>query len=116
MADVWCKSMVLAAPHQKVFISNLQTIMRIKKDFVLRDVVGKKAIFCVGIKAIDFRKIITLNESGEWIWNEAQAQGDFTAESLIARACEEFDTTPQEAEAFVTEFLEQLEKEGVIEK
>ena len=31
--------------------------MRIKKDFVLRDVVGKKAIFCVGIKAIDFRKI-----------------------------------------------------------
>ena len=47
--------------------------MRIKKDFVLRDVVGKKAIFCVGIKAIDFRKIITLNESGEWIWNEAQA-------------------------------------------
>ena len=90
--------------------------MRIKKDFMLRDVVGKKAIFCVGIKAIDFRKIITLNESGEWIWNEAQAQGDFTAESLTARACEEFDTTPQEAEAYVTEFLEQLEKEGVIEK
>ena len=69
---------------------------------MLRDVVGKKAIFCVGIKAIDFRKIITLNESGEWIWNEA-------------RACEEFDTTPEEAEAYVTEFLEQLDKEGVIE-
>ena len=93
-----------------------KTIMRIKKDFVLRDVVGKKAIFCVGIKAIDFRKIITLNESGEWIWNEAQAQGDFTTESLVARACEEFDTTPEEAEAYVTEFLEQLDKEGVIEK
>ena len=93
---------------------------------MLRDVVGKKAIFCVGIKAIDFRKIITLNESGEWIWNEnesgewiwneAQAQGDFTTESLVARACEEFDTTPEEAEAYVTEFLEQLDKEGVIEK
>ena len=51
-----------------------------------------------------------------WLWKEAQAQGDFTAESLVARACEEFDTTPEEAEAYVTEFLEQLDKEGVIEK
>ena len=90
--------------------------MRIKKDFVLRDVAGKKAIFCQGIKSIDFRRILVLKGSAEWVWQEAQAQGDFTAESLTARACEEFDTTPQEAEAFVTEFLEQLEKEGVIEK
>ena len=90
--------------------------MRIKKDFVLRDVAGKKAIFCQGIKSIDFRRILVLKGSAEWVWQEAQAQGDFTAESLIARVCEEFDTTPQEAEAFVTEFLEQLEKEGVIEK
>ena len=90
--------------------------MRIKKEFVLRDVAGKKAIFCQGIKAVDFRRILVLKGSAEWIWNEAQAQGDFTAESLTARVCKEFDTTPQEAEAFVTEFLEQLEKEGVIEK
>ena len=90
--------------------------MRIKKDFVLREVAGKKAIFCQGIKSIDFRRILVLKGSAEWVWQEAQAQGDFTAESLIARVCEEFDTTPQEAEAFVTEFLEQLDKEGVIEK
>ena len=90
--------------------------MRIKKEFVLRDVAGKKAIFCKGIKAIDFRRILVLQGSAEWVWQEAQAQGDFTAESLIARACEEFDTTPEEAEAFVTEFFEQLDKEGVIEK
>ena len=108
--------MVLAAPHQKVFISNLQTIMRIKKNFVLRDVVGKKAIFCVGIKAIDFRKIITLNESGEWVWQEAKAQGDFTAESLTARVCEEYDVTAEVAQSYVTDFLEQLDKEGMIEK
>ena len=90
--------------------------MRIKKDFVLRDVAGKKAIFCKGIKAIDFRRILVLQGSAEWVWQEAQAQGDFTAESLIARACEEFDTTPEEAEAYMTEFLEQLDKERVIEK
>ena len=90
--------------------------MRIKKDFVLRDVCGDPVIMNVGLQVIDFSKLIILNESAEWLWKEAQAQDNFTAESLIARACEEFDTTPQEAEAFVTEFLEQLEKEGVIEK
>ena len=89
--------------------------MRIKKDFVLRELCGENVIMCVGLKAIDFRKILALNESGEWIWNEAQAQGDFTTESLVARACEEFDTTPEEAEAYVTEFLAQLDKEWVIE-
>ena len=93
-----------------------KTIMRIKKNFVLRDVVGKKAIFCVGIKAIDFRKIITLNESGEWVWQEAQAQGDFTAESLTVRVCEEYDVTAEVAQSYVTDFLEQLDKEGMIEK
>ena len=90
--------------------------MRIKKDFVLREVVGKKAIFCVGIKAIDFRKIITLNESGEWIWNEAQAQGEFTVESLTERLCEEYDVTAEEARSCVNAFIEELDKEGVIEK
>ena len=90
--------------------------MRIKKEFVLRDVAGKKAIFCQGIKAIDFRRILVLKGSAEWIWNEAQAQGDFTAESLTARVCEEYDVTAEVAQSYVTDFLEQLDKEGIIEK
>ena len=90
--------------------------MRIKKDFVLRDVAGKKAIFCKGIKAIDFRKILALNESAAWIWKEAEAQGEFTVESLTERVCEEYDVTNEEARSSVKSFLEELDKEGVIEK
>ena len=115
MADAWCKSLVLAAPHQKVFISNLQTNMRIKKDFVLREVCGENVIMCEGLKAIDFRKILALNESAAWIWKEAQAQGDFTVESLTARLCEEYDVTAEEARSSVADILEKLDKEGVIE-
>ena len=51
----------------------------------------ESAIFCQGIKAIDFRRILVLKGSAEWIWNEAQAQADFTAESLTTRVCEEYD-------------------------
>lgn len=91
--------------------------MRIKKDFVLREVYGGgNVIMCEGLKAIDFRKLLALNETAAWLWKEAQAQGDFTAESLTARVCEEYDVTAEEALSYVTDFLEQLDKEGVIEK
>ena len=90
--------------------------MRIKKDFVLREVCGENVIMCVGLKAIDFRKILALNESAAWLWNEAKAQGDFTIESLTARLCEEYDVTAEEARSCVTELFEKLEEQGVIEK
>lgn len=89
--------------------------MRIKKDFVLREVCGENVIMGENLKAIDFRKILSLNESAAWIWKEAQAQGDFTIESLTERLCEEYDVTAEEAHSSVTDLLEKLDKEGVIE-
>ena len=90
--------------------------MRIKKDFVLREVCGENVIMCEGLKAIDFRKILALNESAAWLWKEAQAQGDFTVESLTSRLCEEYEVSTEEARSCVTDLLEKLDKEGVIEK
>ena len=43
------------------------------------------------------------------------AQSDFTVESLTERLCEEYDVTAEEARSCVTDLLENLEKEGVIE-
>ena len=90
--------------------------MKIKDDFVLREVCGENVITGEGLKAIDFRKILSLNESAAWLWKEAKAQGDFTVESLTARLCEEYDVTAEEARACVTELFDKLDKEGVIEK
>jgi len=93
-----------------------KTIMRIKNDFVLREVCGENVIMCEGLKAIDFRKILALNKSAAWLWKEAQAQGDFTVESLTERLCEEYEVSDEEAKSCVTDLLEKLDKEGVIEK
>ena len=90
--------------------------MKIKKDFVLRDVCGDPVIMNVGLQVIDFSKLIILNESAEWLWNQAKEMGDFTVESLVERLCEEYDVTAEEARSCGTDFLEQLDKEGVIEK
>ena len=83
---------------------------------MLREVCGENVITGEGLKAIDFRKILSLNESAAWLWKEAKAQGDFTVESLTARLCEEYDVTAEEARACVTELFDKLDKEGVIEK
>ena len=89
--------------------------MRIKKDFVLREVCGENVIMGENLKAIDFRKLLAMNETAAWLWKEAQAQGDFTVESLTERLCEEYDVTAEEARSSVKGFLEELDKEGVIE-
>ena len=85
--------------------------MRIKKDFELREVCGDYAVM-----ALDLNIILDLNNSAVWLWKEAEAQGEFTAESLTARVCEEYDVTAEVAQSYVTDFLEELDKEGVIEK
>ena len=90
--------------------------MRINKEFVLREVCGENVVVGSGVKAINFRKLLALNKSAAWIWKEAQAQGDFTVESLTERLCEEYDVTAEEARSCVTDLLEKLDKEGVIEK
>ncbi len=89
--------------------------MRIKKDFVLREVCGENVIMCEGLKAIDFRKILVLNKSAAWLWKEAQAQGDFTVESLTERLCEEYEVSTEEARSCMTDLIEKLDKEGVID-
>lgn len=90
--------------------------MRIKKDFVLREVCGQHVVMGEGLKAIDFRKLLALNETAAWLWKEAQDMGDFTIESLTERLCEEYDVTTEEARSSVAELIEKLDKEGVIEK
>ena len=94
--------------------------MRINKDFVLREICGENVVLREGFGAIDHKRrkgmMLALNGTAAWIWKEAQAQGDFTGESLTARLCEEYDVTAEEARSSVTDLLEKLDKEGVIEK
>jgi hypothetical protein len=93
--------------------------MRINKDFVLREICGENVVVCEGFGAINHKgrkgMMLALNGTAAWLWKEAQAQGDFTVESLTERLCEEYDVTAEEAKSCVTELIEQLVEEGVIE-
>lgn len=89
--------------------------MRIKKGFVLRQVCGESVIVGEGLGAINFGKLLALNESAAWLWEQAQAQGDFTIDSLTDKLCEEYDVLPDEARLDVADILAEWQNIGVIE-
>ena len=88
--------------------------MKIKDGFVLREVCGERVIVGEGLEAIDFGRLLALNETAAWIWKKAKDMGDFDVESLADRLCEAYDVTPDEARKDVADILASWQSVGVI--
>ena len=89
--------------------------MRIKNGFVLRTVCGENVIVGEGLDAINFGRMLCLNETAAWLWKQAIEQGDFTADSLAAALCNEYDVTPEQALNDVKETINQWTELKVVE-
>ena len=89
--------------------------MRIKKGFVLREVCGERVIMGEGLGAINFGKLLALNETAAWLWQQAQAMGDFTVEALAEKLCEEYDVDADEARKDVSDIIAEWQSVSVIE-
>ena len=109
------KSLVPASSHQKIFIGNIQKTMKIKKGFVLREVCGENVIVGEGLGAINFGKLLALNETAAWLWKQAVALGDFTVDALAEKLCEEYEVTEEQAKTDVAKMTAEWQKTGVIE-
>lgn len=87
----------------------------IKKDgFVLRDVCGEKVLVGEGIGAVDFGKLICLNETAAWLWEQFDETSDI--DSLTLALCSEYDVTPDEARRDVVAIIDEWIKAGVAER
>ena len=89
--------------------------MKIKKGFVLRTVCGENVIVGEGLDAINFGRMLCLNETAAWLWKQALEQGDFTAQSLANALCTEYEVSPDQALADVKETIDNWTKLGVVE-
>ena len=107
--------MVLATSSEKNFISYIQTIMNIKKGFVLREVCGEHVIVGEGLGAVNFGKLLALNKTAAWLWKQAQEMGEFSVESLASRLCEEYEVSEAEAQKDVADILANWREVGVVE-
>ena len=50
--------------------------MKVKKDFLLRQVAGSWVAVAVGAQSVDFDGMLTLNESGALLWRALEQGAD----------------------------------------
>ena len=89
--------------------------MRQKEGFVLRDICGEKAIVAEGLQVVDFRKMISMNDTAVWLWEKCTELGDFTAEQLAEALCGEYEVESTRALADINRILDQWKEMGLVE-
>ena len=50
-----------------------------------------------GLEAIDFGRLLCLNDTAAWLWQKASEMADFTIDTLADALCEEYDVTSEQA-------------------
>ena len=88
--------------------------MQLKNGFVLREVCGENVIMGEGLGAVNFGKLLALNETAAWLWKQAQAMGDFTIDTLAERLCEEYEVSADEARKDVADIVKEWQAVDVI--
>ena len=88
--------------------------MKIKAGFIKRDVAGKTMVVATGELSKQFKGMITLNETGKFIWEflEKGATEEEIVEKLL-EAC--VDAERAQVEVDVKKFLEKLKGDNVLE-
>ncbi|MCR5710226.1 MAG: PqqD family protein [Bacteroidales bacterium] len=89
--------------------------MKRKDGFVLREVCGEKVIVGEGLGAIDFGKLISLNDTAAWLWDKAGELGEFDAETLAEALCEIYEVDKDTALTDVKAMLSQWLGLGILE-
>ena len=87
--------------------------MKIKEDFVLRQIADTWAVLPLGSATLDFNGMMTVNETGALLWQKIE--GGCTKEELISLLTSEYDVTNEEAEADVYDFIAKLKTVDCIE-
>ncbi len=87
--------------------------MKIKDGFLLREVGSLSVVIAVGERAEEFHKILTLNQTGAFLFKILQNGADLS--SLSNALCEEFEVDKITAENDVKAFLEKLKTSNLLE-
>ena len=89
--------------------------MRIRKGLILRQVGGNSVVMGEGLSALEFGKMLTLNETAAWLWQQAERMGEFSVDSLAACLSEEYDMNVNDVMADVEEMVNEWKKVGAID-
>jgi hypothetical protein len=80
--------------------------MKVKDDYLLRNVAGSHIVVPVGEGCLDFSGVITLNEVGAFLWEHLQS--DTTEAELLTTLLSEYSVDEATAKADIAEFISKL--------
>ncbi len=87
--------------------------MKIKDNYILREVAGENLVVPLGEAGINFNSVITVNETGKFLWE--QLSGDITQEQLTAALLNEYDVDEITAARDVESFVKSLKDNEILE-
>ncbi|MDO4169561.1 MAG: PqqD family protein [Lachnospiraceae bacterium] len=87
--------------------------MKIKKEFVLREIAGDYILVPVGNTAMEFNGLITLNEVSALLWEKLQSE--VSLEQLIDAVLEEYEVDRTTAAQDVEEFVDKLKETKILD-
>ena len=87
--------------------------MKISQNFILREIAGEYVIVPTGEAAYEFQGLITVNETGAFLWEKLQ-KDEQTEESLVKVLCVEYETDQTQAEKDVAEFIQRLRQQNIL--
>ena len=88
--------------------------MKIKKDFILRDMDDMCIVVAVGESAKTFNGVINLNETAKFMWKKLT--DGCTKEELVQAILAEYDAPRAQVEADVEKFIGTLSKENILDE
>ena len=88
--------------------------MKKKDGMVLREVCGEKVLVGEGLGAVDFGRLISLNDTAAYLWEQLDEDSDI--DSLTQALCKEYDVEQEVARHDVEAILEEWIKTGVVDR
>lgn len=85
---------------------------KIKQEFVLRTIAGENVLIPVGNQGDTFQGIITLNETGRFIWEKLEEGTEL--EEIAKGLAEEYEVSMEKAEKDIDNICGQLRKLGIL--
>ena len=87
--------------------------MKIKENFVLRNVAQTWVVLPLADQTLDISAMMTLNESGVLLWNTLEKGADM--DDLVNALTAEYEVSAEQARTDVEEFVVRLNEGGYLE-
>lgn len=88
--------------------------MKIANGFILKKIADSFVVVPTGNNVVDFTAMITINETGAFIWDLLSEDVDI--DYVVSQMCKAYDIDSETALNDATEFLQILENNKVLEK